>query len=201
VDTQNSLIEAKNITLERNDVEIFSNISIAFNKSQITNIHGLNGSGKTSFLKTILGITEPTFGKIYYSNENLMNMVTYIGHRFALKNNLTVNENLVHGQAFKGTVNQKMIDTALNTFNIIKYKNTFIKNLSHGQQKRVALSKLLSTNSYIWIIDEPYSALDLEGIEIFNKLAIRHIESNGTIIMTSHSSISNTFKHLINFKI
>mgnify|MGYP001253329892 FL=1 len=201
MDTENSLIEVKNITLERNDVEVFSNISISFNKSQITNIHGLNGSGKTSFLKTIIGITEPTFGKIYYVNEDLMNMITYIGHRFALKNNLTVNENLVHTQAFKGAINQKVIDTALDAFNISNYKNTFVKNLSHGQQKRVALSKLLSTNSVIWIIDEPYSALDLDGIEIFNKLAIKHIENNGTIIMTSHSSISNIFKHLINFKI
>ncbi len=201
MDTENSLIEVKNITLERNDVEVFSNISISFNKSQITNIHGLNGSGKTSFLKTIIGITEPTFGKIYYVNEDLMNMITYIGHRFALKNNLTVNENLVHTQAFKGPINQKVIDTALDAFNISNYKNTFVKNLSHGQQKRVALSKLLSTNSVIWIIDEPYSALDLDGIEIFNKLAIKHIENNGTIIMTSHSSISNIFKHLINFKI
>tara|TARA_B110000008_G_scaffold274849_1_gene311321 strand:- start:460 stop:1065 length:606 start_codon:yes stop_codon:yes gene_type:complete len=201
VDTENSLIEAKNITLERNDVEIFSNISISFNKSQITNIHGLNGSGKTSFLKTIIGITEPTSGKIYYVNEDLMSMITYIGHRFALKNSLTVNENLIHAQAFKGAVNQKVIDAALDVFNIIKYKNSFVKNLSHGQQKRVALSKLLSTNSIIWIIDEPYSALDLEGIEIFNKLAMKHIENNGTIIMTSHSSISSIFKHLINFKI
>ena len=121
MDTENSLIEAKNITLERNDVEIFSNISISFNKSQITNIHGLNGSGKTSFLKTIIGITEPTSGKIYYVNEDLMSMITYIGHRFALKNSLTVNENLIHAQAFKGAVNQKVIDAALDVFNIIKY--------------------------------------------------------------------------------
>jgi heme exporter protein A len=200
---QEKIITANNLTLYRNDTAIFSDISIDILKSQITNIYGHNGSGKTSLLKILVGITEATNGEVKnVSNDvELFNRTIYIGHKYGLKNNLSINENLIYLQSFYGINQQQLIDKAIDIYGMTKYKNTLIKYLSHGQQKRASLMKTLITNSKLWIIDEPYSALDDEAIEMFNETAKNHLNNNGSLIITNHKPITNIFPNVINFKL
>jgi|ETN07SMinimDraft_1059922.scaffolds.fasta_scaffold04484_4 heme exporter protein A len=200
---QEKIITANNLTLHRNDTAIFSNISIDILKSQITNIYGHNGSGKTSLLKILVGITEATNGEVknVSGDTKLFNRTIYIGHRYGLKNNLSINENLIYLQSFYGVSQKQLIDEAIDMYGMTKYKNTLIKYLSHGQQKRASLMKTLITNSKLWIIDEPYGALDDEAVEMFNKTAKKHLSNNGSLIITNHKPITNIFPNAINFKL
>ena len=195
----NSLIKINNLSVSRNDHIIFSDISFDIVESHAINIYGCNGSGKTTLLKTILGITEPSSGNIDNSGiENLFEKIVYIGHKTALKNELTVSENLLFTQSICGEKDESLILYALSMYKMSKYSDTPIKLLSHGQKKRVSLMKTLITKSIIWIIDEPYSSLDEDGIDVFNSLAKKHLESRGALILTNHKPLEKTFEKFLN---
>ena len=199
----NSLIEIENVSLLRNDKSVLKNISFEIKKSQALNLYGLNGSGKTSLLKIIIGMTEPTSGfiKNVSGDEDLLKKTIYIGHKYGIKGNLTVKENLSYALTDNSDNSQLIIKTALETYKMTQHKSMLTKNLSHGQQKKVSLMKTLITNSLLWVIDEPYSALDDESINIFNNTAKAYLEKGGALIMTSHKEIKESFFTTENYKI
>lgn len=187
----NILLELKNISLSRNEKKIISNISLSICDGSVNNIFGYNGSGKTSILKILVGLTEPTSGKVINNiDEEKEYDISYIGHKYGIKNNLTVNENLLYVSS-ETTVDQKIIDRMLDNYNMNMFKNYLVKYLSHGQQKKVALMKMGISEAKVWIIDEPYSALDKDAIQIFDTFIYGHISNNGSVVMTNHSSINN----------
>ncbi len=197
-----SLIKINNLSVSRNENIVFSNISFEVMKSCVVNIFGGNGAGKTTLLKTIIGITEPANGTIENLGlDDFHKKIVYIGHQSGLKKDLTVLENLLFFQNFCEEENQDLIINALNAYKMSTYKNTAIKQLSHGQKKRVCLIKTLITNSNLWIIDEPYSSLDEDAVNIFNTLSNKYLENGGALIITNHSPLQNTFGKLLNVKI
>ena len=199
----NNLIEIENVSLLRNEKSVLKNISFKIKKSQALNLYGLNGSGKTSLLKIIIGMTEPTSGfiKNVSGDEDLFKKTIYIGHKYGIKGNLTVKENLSYTLTDNSGDSQLIIKTVLETYKMTQHKSMLTKNLSHGQQKKVSLMKTLMTNSLLWVIDEPYSALDDESINIFNNTAKAYLEKGGTLIMTSHKEIKESFFTTENYKI
>ena len=195
------LLEIKNISLSRNDNPILSNINLELDASSVINIHGRNGCGKTSLLKIIVGITEPTDGIINniilsYDNKN----ITYIGHKHGIKNNLTLSENILFEPSiYNGK--QKNIDDMIKRYQMGKYKDYLSKNLSHGQQKKISLIKAGLSNAKVWVIDEPYSALDKDAIKILDSCIYEHLCNQGSVIMTNHEPITDKEYKVINFKI
>ena len=199
----NHLIEIDNISLLRNEKSILENISFQIKKSKALNLYGLNGSGKTSLLKIIVGMTEPTSGfiKNVSGDEDLFKKTIYIGHKYGTKGNLTVEENLSYALTVNSKNSQLAIKKALETYKMTQQKSMLTKNLSHGQQKKVSLMKTLITNSLLWVIDEPYSALDEESIDIFNDTAKEYLKKGGALIMTGHKKIKEPFFTTENYKI
>lgn len=199
----NNLIEIDNISLLRNEKSILENISFQIKKSKALNLYGLNGSGKTSLLKIIVGMTEPTSGfiKNVSGDEDLFKKTIYIGHKYGTKGNLTVEENLSYALTVNSKNSQQTIKKALETYKMTRQKSMLTKNLSHGQQKKVSLMKTLITNSLLWVIDEPYSALDEESINIFNDTTKEYLKNGGALIMTSHKKIKEPFFTTENYKI
>ena len=196
-----TLLEMKNISLSRNDNPILSNINLELNPSSVINIHGRNGCGKTSLLKIIVGITEPTDGII---NNNILSdddkNITYIGHKHGIKNNLTLSENILFEPSiYNGK--QKNIDNMIKRYQMGKYKDYLSKNLSHGQQKKISLIKASLSNAKVWVIDEPYSALDKDTIKILDSCIHEHLCNQGSVIMTNHEPITDKEYKIINFKI
>ena len=196
-----TLLEMKNISLSRNDNPILSNINLELNPSSVINIHGRNGCGKTSLLKIIVGITEPTDGII---NNNILSdddkNITYIGHKHGIKNNLTLSENILFEPSiYNGK--QKNIDDMIKRYQMGKYKDYLSKNLSHGQQKKISLIKASLSNAKVWVIDEPYSALDKDAIKILDSCIYEHLCNQGSVIMTNHEPITDKEYKVINFKI
>ena len=193
-------IELKNISLQRNESIIFENISLDINKSSIANIFGRNGCGKTSLLKIIVGLTEATSGSVTINHINA-NDIAYIGHKFGIKDNLTVYENLKYSNVTDNVEMETRIEDALNMYEMTHYKNILVKQLSHGQQKKVSLMKTLMNNYSIWVIDEPYSALDKKTIDIFNKTMYEFLSTDGTVIITNHSEINDSYNKVVNYKL
>ena len=197
----NPLLEIKNVSLSRNDNPILSNINLELNTSSVINIHGRNGCGKTSLLKIIVGITEPTGGII---NNNILSDdkkdITYIGHKHGIKNNLTLSENILFEPSIYND-KQKNIDDMIKRYQMDKYKDYLSKNLSHGQQKKISLIKASLSNARVWVIDEPYSALDKDAIKILDSCIHEHLSNQGSVIMTNHEPIADKEYKVINFKV
>ena len=197
----NPLLEIKNVSLSRNDNPILSNINLELNTSSVINIHGRNGCGKTSLLKIIVGITEPTGGII---NNNILSddkkNITYIGHKHGIKNNLTLSENILFEPSIYND-KQKNIDDMIKRYQMDKYKDYLSKNLSHGQQKKISLIKASLSNARVWVIDEPYSALDKDAIKILDSCIHEHLSNQGSVIKTNHEPIADKEYKVINFKV
>ncbi len=184
-----------NLTLQRNDRNILDNISLDIHTKSFLNIYGANGSGKTSFLKVITGISEIESGAVVnYSNNNV-----YVGHKYGLKTNLTVSENLMLDLQNNNVDKKNKLAEALQVYEMSKYRDTLVKHLSHGQQKRVSLMRTLLLDSDIWILDEPFSALDEETKVILNETFVDANRSDKTIIITSHSAFMHDQLEVHNF--
>ena len=198
----NSLIELENISLSRNDNNILKDISFNIETSKALNLYGTNGSGKTSLLGIITGMTEPTAGNIhnFSGDDRLFEKIIYVGHKYGIKANLTVQENLLYS-ADDSKDKISRIDKALKVYNMNDLREVLTKNLSHGQQKKVSLMKTLVSDSLLWIIDEPYSALDNDSITIFNNTVNNFLNHGGSLVMTSHAEIKKSLFSIANYEI
>ena len=196
-----TLLELKKINLSRNDKKIISEMSLCVYDSSVINIFGQNGSGKTSLLKMLVGITEPTGGEIINNIDSLqLQNFAYVGHKYGIKKNLTLLENLVYGDSEKMT-DQNKIDEVIDSYEMLDFKDYLTKYLSHGQQKKVSLMKASISNARVWIIDEPYSALDKNAITVLDESIYKHIAEKGSVIMTSHEPIINKSFKITNVEI
>ena len=190
-----AVIRIINLTIQKNDRNILDNISLDINEKSFLNIYGANGSGKTSLLKVITGISEIDSGEVVnYSNNQV-----YVGHKYGLKTNLTVSENLALDLQNNNTDKKRGLDEVLEMYKMSKFKDTLVKHLSHGLQKKVSLMRTLLLDSDVWILDEPFSALDEEAKIILNKTFVEAIQQNKTIIITSHDTLRYDHINVENF--
>ncbi len=192
-----SLLESKNLSLMRNDHYIIRDLSIEISSKTVVNIFGNNGSGKTSFLKVLSGITEKTNGEILRNNVD----VIYVGHKNGLKSNLTIHENLALDNLQDRVISSDEIDNVIRKYQMIDYRDTLVKNLSHGQQKRVCLMRTIIIHSNLWLLDEPYSALDSKGIDILNNTIKEAVTNGVAVLMTNHKKIEIEELNVKNFKL
>ena len=188
------ILEIKSINLIRNKKLLFKNLSLKLLKSQILILKGSNGIGKSSLLEMIVGIIEGEKGGIYFNGLNLgkhkklfNNNFLYIGHSNSLKEELTVIENLMIWANICGIkIKKKEIINKLNYFKIKNLSHQTISNLSSGQKRKVALSKLLISDAKIWILDEPTNSLDYKSVNQFKNLVYEHQKKTGSAIITTH---------------
>ena len=188
------MLLAQNITLSRSGRKIFEDISLSLTSGKIVIIKGRNGSGKTSFLKTILNILEPSSGSIYWKgkiiNKNLYDYyknVTYISDKTSSIRQLSVYENIkIWKKIFLSDVSYKQIENILSILNIKTYLDTKVNSLSLGEIKKLELLRLIIENKKIWILDEPFTNLDIESIEMISQTFMDHSNNNGCIIFSSH---------------
>ena len=187
-----NLITLENITLIKQDKEIIKEYSLHINQKQKINIYGDNGSGKTSLLKIIAGITQPTEGRIYYDPSFDMNKdIFYIGHKYGLKNELTVYQNLEYVLNFSRGNNLAAIESELEEYSMKKYINTHVRYLSHGQKKIISFIQLALISNKLWLLDEPFTGLDKAKINLLLAKMDRHVSDMGSIIITSHNMKDN----------
>ncbi len=172
--------------------KLFCNISMTFLPSSIIYVRGKNGSGKTSLLRTLAGINPPSFGSVTFGKKSIsiaeLNKpyCTYIGHKLAIKPELTVVENL---EFWAKIYNSSMlVDAAILYFSMEDIAYSKCYELSAGNQKKVALSKLLACPSKLWLLDEVDSNLDSKNKELLLNIITLHANTGGITFITSHNS-------------
>ncbi len=188
------MLEIKSIYLNRNKKQILSNFNLILKKKKMILLLGENGVGKSSLLDTVVGLIKPQSGEILIQGKLLdeidnqkKSFFTYIPHEICLRDSFSIEENIkiwLHLNSIK--LNNKQIYKKLKIFDLHKIKDQLVRNLSHGQKKKVTLTKLLFSNSKLWIMDEPLNGLDEKSINIFKLICKEQIKKNGAILFTSH---------------
>ena len=173
---------------------LFSHLDLNLNAGELIYLKGANGSGKTSLLRIIAGLSSSEAGTISWhgadiqsAREDYIANLLYIGHAPAVKEDLTVAENLLTSLRMAGSFStEEMINQALSEVGLSKRKSLPTRVLSQGQKKRLALARLSIERRPLWILDEPFNALDIEAIKWLEAQLEKHLSQGGMVILTSH---------------
>ena len=176
-----TLVSAQNITYSINENKLFHNLSFGVNSGEGLHIKGGNGSGKSTLLRIILGITTPTKGLIIRCNEDLK--ISYLGHKNAIKNYLTPIENL---ELLFNDVEIKIAYEWLHKFNLSHVQDELAASLSFGQQKKLALIRVLAQSPELIVLDEPFVGLDQTAADQLNHFLEEQLSEGVGLIFTSH---------------
>jgi len=189
------MLEAANLECVRGDRTLFSDLSFSLGHGELLRVAGTNGSGKTSLLRILCGLLSPAHGEVRWRGGNIRSLreeywreIVYLGHSSAIKDELTAAENLVVACTLAGIkVGRDQAMAALHCFGLADCAELPAKVLSQGQRRRVSLARLiLSEKLPLWILDEPFTALDAAAVDYMQTLIAEHIARGATVVLTTH---------------
>lgn len=194
------MLEAKKLSCIRDERTLFEQLSFCVDPGDIVQIEGANGAGKTSLLRIVSGLSQPTGGQILWRGENARHHreryhqeLLFIGHQTGIKSVLTPFENLAFYQADHPRTNQQAIWQALEQVGLVGYEDLPVAQLSAGQQRRVALARLwLGSHRPLWVLDEPLTAIDKQGVAEITTLFERHAQQGGMVLLTTHQALPDS---------
>jgi heme exporter protein A len=189
-----SLLTVNHLRFERDDIAVINDACLTLNDGEILQIEGPNGSGKTTLLRILTTALQPSGGEILYQGQILsecrfdyLSNILFLGHQSALKLTLTAEENLSWiTSELPGSIS---VLNALERVGLRGYSDIPCHSLSAGQQRRVALARLLLSNAKIWFLDEPFAALDGQGVQFVEQCMERHVNGGGAVMLTTHQPI------------
>ena len=193
-----NIISASNLSCNRSERSLFTQLDLQAESGQCLHVVGANGSGKSSLLRILCGLLTADEGVIYWNdqpitnNHHYLNELAYIGHKDALKNELTTVENLQFYQTCDAKFNEDLIDEYLARLDILECADLLAHQLSFGQRRRLAFARLQIKHYPIWILDEPFTGIDQSGRELIENICLNHCQHDGIIILTNHQSLQNT---------
>jgi heme exporter protein A len=187
-------LRAKNLTLTRGGRPLFANLDFEISRGEALVLRGANGSGKTSLLRVLAGLTIADDGVISWGDEIWKSAspaqranVLYLGHANALKDELTTAENLADGLGFDGVnVSVDGQHHALERVGLMSRRDLQARRLSQGQKRRIGLARLLLAQKSVWLLDEPTNALDAEGVALFTEIVDEHLARGGMACIATH---------------
>ncbi|MEE4572704.1 cytochrome c biogenesis heme-transporting ATPase CcmA [Pseudomonas alliivorans] len=187
------LLHATALTCERDGRLLFENLDLTLQAGDMLQVCGPNGSGKTSLLRLLCGLMQSIEGQVMLNGvaldrqrPELAGLLLWIGHAPGLKELLTPLENLSWLYALQGGGEPADFDQALKTVGLSGFEDVPCHTLSAGQQRRVALARLYLPGPPIWILDEPFTALDQQGINQLEACLAEHCERGGAVVLTTH---------------
>lgn len=194
MDNRQASLRANNLSCIRDDRVLFSGLNFIVASRQVLLLEGKNGSGKTSLLRILCGFREPDEGTIDWCgmpiNDSRFHAdMAYVGHLDGVKKELSVLENLKMALALSRP-GRFSIEQALDKVHLAGYDDTPVQALSAGQKRRLSLARLLVTHNILWILDEPFTSLDKQGIKLIESLMMEHVDDGGMIILTSHHDMA-----------
>jgi heme exporter protein A len=194
------MLEVINLECQRGDCRLFSGLGLTLKQGELLYLQGQNGSGKTTLLRTICGLIQPTEGEVHWDGESIHSLreefsrdVLYLGHLNGIKDDLTGLENLQISSRLDGVpISSEQAWDALEQMGLKGREDLPVKVLSQGQKRRVALARLLVNRCRLWVLDEPFTALDTAALELLQRVIQGHVESGGMVILTTHQEVSLT---------
>ncbi len=189
-------LKATNLSAVREFRTLFSEIDFSISEGQLLLVEGPNGSGKTTLLKLISGLRRADSGDIFWQDTNIQEAecrlnhdLSWLSHQNPLKPDQTALENLQMLSALRkrSTIS---LQQALKEVGLAKFKHKTVQSFSAGMKRRLALASLITADSKLWVLDEPQASLDKDGIEMFERLALDHLNNSGLIVMTSHHPVN-----------
>lgn len=185
------LLVAEALCFQRGDEPVFGPMNLSLNPGDVLMVEGDNGSGKTSLLRVLAGLLEPSAGSISRSDraEAGPGALAYLGHNGGLKFDLSARENLRFAARLNGLRKGTSIASSLKSVGLEGFEDTPLRFLSAGQRKRAALAGVLIAPAALWLLDEPYANLDHSGHVLVNRLLETHSSRGGAALITSHGLI------------
>jgi len=178
------MLQASDITFERYYRPVFQPVSFSLDEGELLLVTGSNGSGKTTLIRLLAGLLRPDTGTLQVHPDSRV----YVGHQLAVKDDLSVRENL---ECMRGMIGSPASDVAaaIRRLGLARLQSRDARTLSAGQRKRCALARLLLSPARLWLLDEPYSNLDTEGIGIVDEVLRGHLAGGGACVMSTHGSL------------
>jgi heme exporter protein A len=187
------MLETRGLACERGGLRLFSNLGFALQAGGLLRVRGANGSGKTTLLRALAGLTRPAEGTIHWRGnpigDDFRGEMLFLGHAPAIKDELTVLENLEFSAQLSG-LKDRSFKNSLDRLGISRLADLPARYLSQGQRRRAALARLaLSSGVPLWLLDEPFAALDEEAIAAVSALCAAHLAAGGMLVLTSHQDV------------
>ena len=195
------MLQVEDLACQRGERALFEHLDLALAPGQVIWLRGRNGRGKTSLLRLLADLATPMAGAVQVggqprrrSEPEWRRGLVYIGHQNALKDDLNASEALAFLVELGAPRPQPVeIDDALERLGVYAKRRAMVRTLSQGQRRRVTLARLaLALDKPLWLLDEPFDALDADGIAALNQLLGEHARRGGATLLTSHQALSLT---------
>lgn len=192
------MLDVSGLACTRGDRRLFSDVSFTLAPGDWLQVEGENGTGKTSLLRIVCGLLHREAGVIHWNGQPVNEVddeyrsnLLYLGHAGAIKEELTALENLRIGAALGGrTLDEGAAVAALRRLGLKGREGLAARFLSQGQKRRVALARLLTSSAKLWILDEPFVALDVKAVDMLCTIIGEHLRAGGMALLTSHQEIN-----------
>ncbi|QBL09838.1 cytochrome c biogenesis heme-transporting ATPase CcmA [Rheinheimera sp. D18] len=195
------ILQGTALSCIRQDRVLFEQLDVSVRSGELLQIAGKNGAGKSSLLRILAGLAQADDGSLYYLQQPIAKVyadyaanLCYIGHHSGIHEQLTALENISFWRAASGIAPADDF-ALLATLGLAGLEDVPCRMLSAGQQRRVSLARLWFTNCQLWILDEPFTALDQVAIVMLQQHFFAHLQQGGAIILTTHQSLSVAFVH------
>ncbi len=194
------MLEVAELECVRGDRRLFTNLSFSLKQGELLYLHGHNGSGKTTLMRAICGLFQPSEGDILWGGESIRELsedytreVLYVGHKNGIKDDLTALENLRVLSTLDGVhITEEQAWDSLERIGLRGYEDLPTQVLSQGQKRRVALARLLAHQAKLWILDEPFTALDKDAVALLQEVVRTHVDGGGMALLTTHQEVELT---------
>ena len=187
------LLAARGLAFARNDEPVFGPLDFVVGAGEALLVQGDNGAGKTTLLRVLAGLLRADSGEIDIDGRPAQaslraRAIAYLSHLPALKADLNALENLNFLCGLHGRRTRQLPGNALGMVGLAGYEDTLARQLSAGQKKRLSLARLWLSPAPLWLLDEPYANLDLDGINLVNRMISAHLRDGGAALVTTHGA-------------